>query len=284
MTALDLSALPPPAALDTLDFEAIRTALLADIVGREPALAPALALEVGATVRQVEATAYRELTWRADGNSKVRAVMLATATGADLDNAAANLGVVRLPGELDAALRARAADSFSSSSVAGPRAAYRRLALNVDAVLTDAEVTSPTPGVVRVALLTSAPDGVAAPELVARVQAALSADDVRPLTDFVQVVPATVIPYDVTAVLHLASLLDAATIVSAASAAVRAYGAARRALGRGVAVKGIDACLMQAGVDNVDRLSPPADIPAAPGQAAYLRTLTITTVLGGGGV
>ena len=284
MSGVDLSALPPPAALDTLAYEDVRTALLEDIVGREPDLAPALALETGATVRQVEATAYRELVWRADGNAKVRAVMLATATGADLDNAAANLGVERLPGELDPSLRARGADSFNGTSVAGPAAAYRRQALNVDASLVDAEVTSPTPGVVHIALLTTEPDGAASADLVASVQAALSADDVRPLTDNVQVVSATVTPYDVTALLHLASGLDGATVQAAAAAAVQVYADARRALGKGVAVKGVIAALMQPGVDNVDLASPLADIPPAPGAAAYLRTLTLATQIGGGGV
>ncbi len=280
----DLSALPPPDAVATLAYEDIRAALLADVVARDPDLGPALALEVGPTVRQVEATAYRELTWRADLNAKVRAVMLATATGADLDNAAANLGVRRFPGELDASLRARAADSFNGTSVAGPAAAYRRHAIDADPRVADVQVTSPSPGEVRVAVLTTAVSGAAPPDLLAVVQAALSADDVRPLTDHVVVVSATVTPYDVTALLHLASGLDSATVAAAATAAVRAYAGARRALGRGVAVKGLVAALMQPGVDNVDLLAPAADIPAVQGAAAYLRTLTLTTQIGGGGV
>lgn len=280
----DISALPPPDAVATLDFEAVRAELLDDIVARQPDLAPALALEVGATVRQVEAFAYRDTVHRADLNAAVRACMLATATGADLVNLAANLGVSAFPGEPDDRLRARAADSFNGSSVAGPAAAYRRHAIDADGRIADVQVTNPSPGVVRLAVLTKDVTGAAPPDLLAVVYAALSADDVRPLTDQVVVVSATVTPYDVTGTLHLASGLDAATVQAAAAAAVQAYADARRALNKGVAQKGIIAALMQPGVDNVDVSSPFGDLPAIPGAAYYLRTLTLATQLGGGGV
>lgn len=43
----------------------------------------------------IEAFAYRELLWRARANQVARAVMLATTTGTDLDNFAADFGMTR---------------------------------------------------------------------------------------------------------------------------------------------------------------------------------------------
>ena len=89
MSVIDLSLLPAPAVVETLDYEAILSALKADLIARAPELAPALQLESEPLVKLLEVAAWRETVLRARINDAARAVMLPWATGADLDNLAA---------------------------------------------------------------------------------------------------------------------------------------------------------------------------------------------------
>lgn len=279
-TAIDLSQLPPPAVVEALDYEAIVGAITADLVTRGQAvglnLAPALALETEPLTIAVEAFAYRELNLRNQFNLRSQANMLAFATGADLDNLAANLDAQRHAGELDPAFRARAVEAPNGWAVAGPLAAYDYIARNADPTVADIDVTSPTPGQVLVTVLSTDPAGVASAQLLASVNAALSADDVRPFTDQVIVQSAVATDYEVAATLTILQGPDQASVVLAATAAVDAYAAAQRKIDKPVRLAGLTAALFQPGVDNVVLTSPMADIPAIAGAAPILTALTIT--------
>lgn len=81
-------------------------------------------------------------------------------------------------------------------STAGPSGSYEFYALSASPLVCDVYIISPTPGDVDVYIVSSAtvvPDD----NLIALVEKALSADTVRPLTDFVHVKPAIVKTYDV---------------------------------------------------------------------------------------
>ena len=284
--AIDLSKLQAPDAVEPLDFEGIVAsykALLTDgdaatgIVG-DPSLAPALALESEPLTKQVEAGAYRELLIRNRVNAGVRAALLAYATGADLDNAAANLGVGRLEGEDDDRLRARAVLAPEGWSCAGPVGAYVYHALSASLAVADVVPSSPAPGQVRLAILSTAEDGVAAPDLLSLVFGAVNAEDVRPLTDQVSVVSATVTAYDVVASFTVLPGPDASTVEAAQIAAVQVYAADQRKLGKPIRRNALIACLNQPGVDALALLSPAADITAMAETAPVLRTLTVTRV------
>lgn len=88
--------------------------------------------------------------------------------------------------EEDDTYRERIRTSTATVSVAGPAQAYRYWALTADPTISDADVDSPEPGVV---MITPICYGGAIPDatLLAKVLAICSADDVRPLTDLVQV-------------------------------------------------------------------------------------------------
>lgn len=156
-SAINLAQLPLPDAVETLDFEAIVAAMKADLIARMPGLEAVMQLESDPLNVLVEVCAYRELLIRARANDAVRAVHLATATGADLDNLAALFGVARLtmlpanPAtvpptaavmEADAALRLRAQMALAGFSTAGPSAAYEFHARSADARVRDAAVDS----------------------------------------------------------------------------------------------------------------------------------------------
>jgi phage-related baseplate assembly protein len=97
--------------------------------------------------------------------------------------------------ETDDHLRTRIQAAPNQFSSAGPAGAYRFFALGVDPSIIDVQVVSPAPGTVNVYVLTgpvavqpvAAPNatGIAGSALLSSVQAALTADTVRPLTDTV---------------------------------------------------------------------------------------------------
>lgn len=289
--AIDLSRLPPPDVVERLDFEAILGAMKADLIARAPELAPVLALESEPAVKILQVAAYREMLLRARINDAARAVMLATATGADLDHLAALFGVGRFvldPGDPDAAppvpptlesdgdLRYRAQLALEGFSVAGPRGAYTYHAHAASALVRDVAVSSPTPGTVRVTILSAEPPGAASPALLSTVLAALSADDIRPLCDTVDVQSATILTYAINAELEVDQGPDSAVIAEGAFAAVALYAEQTHRLGRPVTRGGIFAALHRPGVRRVTLAAPPADIEAEPHEAARCVAITVT--------
>lgn len=147
---LDFSRIPLPDVIEVLDFEGILAELCADFRARFPDF-DAL-VESDPAIKLMEAFAYRETLLRARINAAARACMLATATGADLDNVAANFGVARKDGESDADLRSRVLLTFEAMSTAGSRNAYTYHTMAVDGVR-HCSITSPTPGVAHVHVL-----------------------------------------------------------------------------------------------------------------------------------
>ncbi len=292
-TAIDLSKLPPPAVIEDLSFDAIVAARKSDLQSRVDALgdaalsasvALALASPAELLTKDIEQAAYRELIQRARVNDAARGNMLATARGRDLDNLGANLEVQRLDGEEDETYRARIASAPDGWSVAGPEGAYKFHARSASPLVADVQVISPAPGQVLIYVLSTAPTGAPDAPTLAAVQAACSAADVRPLTDHVVVVAATIAAYDITATLHIAGGLDSEAVALAAEAAVRAYAASRRRIGRGVAERLVAGALAAPGVENIDRPPGAGDIPAVVGVAPVLGSVTLTLVVGGAGV
>ena len=98
--------------------------------------------------------------------------------------------------ESDEDLRQRIRLSPSGKSTAGPKNAYRYFAISADSSVADAHVDSPSPGVV---VITPILYGGQIPDqdILNKVLEACNADDVRPLTDFVQVTPPTTQSYDI---------------------------------------------------------------------------------------
>ncbi len=89
---IDLASLPLPDAVEVLDYETILSALKQVMVALLPDAADELQLESSAILKVLQVCAMRELLLRARVNDSVCAVMLATATGADLDGLVAMLG------------------------------------------------------------------------------------------------------------------------------------------------------------------------------------------------
>lgn len=93
--AIDLSSLPVPEVVETLDYEAILASLKADFLARYPEYS-AGDLESDPAVKLLETAAYRETILRQRVNDAARQRMLTYATGADLEAIGADMGVYRL--------------------------------------------------------------------------------------------------------------------------------------------------------------------------------------------
>ena len=289
-TAVDLSKLPFPDAVEVPTFEVLLAEYIADLQARDPVFTALL--ESDPAYKVMEVCAYREILMRQRVNEAIKAVTLAYATGADLDQIAANYGVERLvidPGdettvpprppvlESDEALRRRVQLSFEGFSTAGPAGAYIFHSLGADPRVLDAAAYGPpeTPGVVRVAVLSNEGDGTAPGDLLDIVDATLSDEDVRPLTDDVHVESAVILPYAVNATIVMYPGPDATVVLDAARAALDVYVETNHRLGRDVTLSGLYAALHQEGVQNVVLSAPTVSIVAAWNQATHCTGITI---------
>lgn len=179
MNAPDLTQLPPPEVVETLDFETILQVHRADLLERYPEAAAVIDLESEPLNKLLQSHAYRELLYRQRVNEAARAHLLAFATGADLDHKAAFYGLTRLAGESDERLRARVQLRIKSLAGNGTREAYELTAMTASQNVRDARATQPFPG--RVHLLLWCHDAAQAEATLATVLAAINADDGRPL-------------------------------------------------------------------------------------------------------
>ena len=273
---IDLGTLPVPDVIEALDPEVILSEIKADVILRAPEIEAVLALESEPAVKILEAAAFREFLIRGRINDAARAVMLAHATGGDLDNLAALFGVARLDGEVDAMFRERAELSLEGFSTAGPTGAYEYHARAAHADVKGVAVSSPAPGTVEVVVLSRLGNGTPSQEVLDAVAAGLNDDDVRPLTDLVQVAPAIVLAYEVRADVVLDGGQDRVTLLTAIAAAVQAYVDARHALGAIVSLSGLYAALHRPGVLSASLAEPLADVSPAKTQAAYCASVTIS--------
>ena len=292
---INLDLLPAPSVIEVIDFETLlaerKAQLLAALpAALRPAVAQVLQLESEPITALLQENAYREMILRQRINEAARAVLLAHARGADLDNAAANMDTVRktlrpadpstLPPtpaifEPDNELRERAQMAYDKLSVAGPRAAYRAHALAAHAQVADASAESPKPCEVVVSVLAREGNGIAPAEVLNAVRAVLSDEDIRPLGDRLSVQSAEVIEYRVEATLYLYPGPEAAPIQAAATASLQRYIQAQRRIGRDIRKSALFAALHVEGVQRVELAQPPADIVIGPHQAGYCTQATL---------
>jgi len=275
-TKIDLAKLPAPLIVQTVSFEAVVADLKADFLIRYPDALSVIDLESEPVTKMLEVAAYRETILLNRINQGAQAVMLATSTGADLDNLAALIPLTRLAGESDEAFAARIQLAPEAFSTAGPRGGYEFHARSVSAAVGDVYVDEPTPGAVDVYILPALnadPTG-----LLPAIDAVLNADEVRPLTDFVSVKPFVSVEFTIDAQLDIAAGPDSATVIAASNAALQTYLAERRKFGRDVTRAGLLAALVVSGVENVLLVEPAADVVTNPNQVAIPTGVSVTDV------
>lgn len=291
MATVDLSELPPPEIIATLDYEAILSDVMAMIIAaypqeKQPAIAAAMTLESEPLTVIAQVFSYRELMLRQNINDGAAACMLSHANAGDLDNLAANNNTARLTVaeatdttdavmESDSALRLRAQSAFEGLSVAGPTGAYEYFAKSASGKVADAKASSPAPAEVVVSVLSAEGDGTASDELIATVYAMLSSESIRPVGDRLTVQSAEIISYDIQATLYLYPGPESEPVVSAAEASLQKWLKSQGRIGLDVAKSAILAALHVQGVQRVE-LDLPERIIISDTQAARCASVTIT--------
>lgn len=293
---IDLANLPFPKLIDELDFETLLTARKQAFIARfdneqdKSHWTARLQYESEPVVKLLEENAYLELLLRSHINEKAKAVMLAFATGSDLDQLGALFGVARLlikaedltttpptvaEYESDDRFRLRIQMSLEKITTAGSRGSYEYHSLSASPLIKDVNVTSPVAGTVQVTLLSTEDKGIADTELIDKVRAVLNAEHIRPLTDRVQVQSADIVDYQINATLTLYPSVMENVVIEQVKSAVKKYTEKQHNLGLDITLSGIYAALHQEGVQNVNLISPAQNIRIAPTQAAYCTTINI---------
>ncbi|AEV64293.1 baseplate assembly protein [Pseudomonas ogarae] len=289
MSTIDLSALPAPQVLESLDFEELYQGELTtfrDYMGDNWTAS----LESDPVTKLLELGAYRRMQNRARVNDAAKALFLAHATGADLVQLAANVNLERLviqAEDLTAvppvaavlesydALRERIQLRYEGLTTAGPRNSYILHARNASGLVADATAESPAPAEVVVTVLSLEGDGTASPELLVEVDAYLNDEDRRPVADRLTVQGAEILPYRIDAVVYMAGTgPENEAALAECNARLQAWINPRRRLGVEVARSAIDA---QVHVSGVARVEIPGwiDIRPTKAQAAWCTGFTI---------
>lgn len=286
MTGIDLSALP--------DLEVVETVSHASIVSRQTAtfktqwnsvkaanpdvdLPPydveVLETDPVAVVNEAEST--REMLLRARINDAARAQFLAFSSGTDLENLAAFYEVERLDGESDDRLKTRVVLAIQGRSTGGTKERYRFVAMTASVEVADAiAYTVGRSPVIHVAVFSTNADGVATPELLAVVDDALQADDVRMVNDTIVVESAVKTFVVIEADCWLLPSADAATLVRAKEALLSAWATAQ-GLGRDLTLDWWVSKLMIDGMYEVTPITPIVDVIAPPEEAIAITSVTL---------
>lgn len=290
-TPIDLSGIPAPDVVETLSYETILAEMLADLKSRDNTFTATV--ESDPAYKILEVAAYRELLIRQRVNDAGRAVMLAYAQKADLDNLAAYYGVTRLvldPGdatalpvvpptyENDTDLRRRTQLALEGFTTAGSEGSYVFWGLGSHPQVKDISVSSPIPGEVLVTVLSRLGNGTPTTDILNSVDATLNKQDIRPLTDVVVVQGANVFTYQVRATLYLYAGPDPDVVQQTAQAQLLEYCNGRHKIGQRVALSGIYSALQVEGVERVELLTPLEDLVSSETQAAYCSGIQISTV------
>lgn len=271
-TIADLSSLPTPAVIEALSFETVFAELQSEFQSRYPDYSALLASDPA--IKLLEVAAYREVLLRNRINAAAKASLLAFATGSDLDHLAAFYGVERLSGEDDEALRLRTRQRIIGFANAGGAAHYRYWALSASPEVADVEVDSPQPGRVRISVLAKGEEDNVPEVVLDAVKAVVLRDDIRVLTDTIEVVPAELIPVVVHARLWLYPDAPIETL-GAIRAVFESTMAGHAGLGWDLTRSWIVGRLQRAGVHKVELIAPASDIRVVANQAVRLAELNL---------
>lgn len=284
---LDLSRLPAPEVVEALSYETILAERLADLRVRWPDL-DTTGLETEPAVILQQEDAYRETLVRAAINDAARGVMLAFATGGNLDNLAAFYGIRRLllqaatdttpavyEGDEDLRVRVQLApEALPYAGMTG--GGYRSLALRVAPTVKDVYTVKRDGGRVDVVLLGRSGNGAVASGVVSAVYAAFQDDAATQLTDVISVLAATITTYTLNVKLYIRVGPDPVAVRAAALAAINAYTASRHKIAQPIYGQMVEAMASVGGVERA-AVQGFTDINPGPYGAAYCTGVTLTT-------
>ena len=221
---------------------------------------------------------------RQDFNERAKGLMLAYASGSDLDQLAANVDILRLviteadytvePPiqqvlESDESLRRRVQGAGSEES-------YYQHAKSAHGQVADIAVISPSGAVVDIVVLSNQAGGVPSEAVIKAVTEAVNAKYRRPTADRVTVKAAQIIEYQINAQIIVYPTPDYEPILENARARMREAVDENFKLGRDVDLSMIYAALRVEGVQSVVISQPAAAMPVTQYQAALCTQINVS--------
>ena len=290
-TPIDLSSLPAPTIVDSLDYAAILQEMVDDLKARDVAFTAIV--ESDPAFKVLEVCAYREMLIRQRVNDAARGVMLAYATGNDLDQLGAIFGTTRkvlVPAapaaipptlavmETDTDFRYRVTLALEGLSTAGPEGSYLYHTLKVAGVKHATIVGPPTvtAGNVLVTVLGLTGNGQPSATVLSNVTQALNAESVRPLTDAVTVQGASIQNYTITATIFTFPGPDSSVVMAEAQASAQEFATQNHKVGNDINLSAVFAALHVDGVQKVNLVSPAANIVCDHTQAPFCTAINLT--------
>ncbi|MBW2862556.1 baseplate J/gp47 family protein, partial [Escherichia coli] len=173
--------------------------------------------------------------------------------------------------------------SWYARNTAGSTNAYNYFALSSDPDVLSAQAYGPPvtqPGYVDMYVLSRTGDGTPPQSLLNTVNAALSPDDTRPLTDFVTVKPASNLNYRVEAVIVAGLGPDQNVLLNGAQSDLAIYVDTQHKIGATAALSGIYDAIHRDGTERVILISPTEDVIAGVGQAPYCTEIKLSVQMG----
>lgn len=282
----DLTLLPPPNIVEELDYEIILQrqrqkfpeGWAAVRAANPEAVLPDYDVELLETDPAMilnQAETYRETLLRARVNDAAKANLLAFARDGDLDQLGAFYDVFRMVNELDDRFLTRIILNIQGRSTGGTEPRYKYIAMSADLAVADAKIyTVGRSPLIRVSVFSTAPNGVASPALLAKVEAALTNPEVIMVNDTIVVASAVqrVIDIEADAWLLPETSID---VLDAVESNLRTSWSALRGLGRDLTVSWWMSRLMVAGLQRVSPLAPAVDEIAEPFEALSIGNVTL---------
>ncbi len=254
--------------IEPLNFEEIFSHMKEELISRDESFTALV--ESDSAMKVLEVAAWRELLLRQRINEAVKSNLLKFATGEDLDNLAEFYGVERQKEEDDERFRKIIKAKIIGWSTGGSKEHYRYHALSADSRVKDALVESPIPGKVQVSIL-STELSTLQEELLEIVKNQLNREDVRILTDTVEVVSCNMIEIDIHSKI---SIKRPDIIETMKKKFIEKFGTTKR-LGWKVTRSWIIANLFMEGVENVELIEPREDIVVKGNECAFLKSLNV---------
>ncbi|GFQ79658.1 baseplate protein J [Trichonephila clavata] len=230
-------------------------------------------VESDPAIKILEIAAWRELLLRQRINEAVKSNLLKFARGEELDNLAEFYGVERQKEEEDERFRKRIKAKIVGSSTCGSKEYYRYHALSADSRVQDALVESPIPGKVQISILSTqlSTTGIPPKELLEIVRNQLNREDVRILTDTIEVVSCNIIEIDI----HSRISIKRPDIIETVKKEFIEKFETTKRLGWNVTRAWIIANLFVEGVENVELIEPREDVVVLGNECAALRSLNV---------
>lgn len=292
--AVDFNLLPTPSIIETVDFEAILAEKKARFIADYPEFAAVIELESEPAVKILQDGAYQEMLLRNRYNQEVRELLLATATGNNLDH----IGITYYNGEQRLLVTAGDPDAIPPTldvyetdneyryrlslqpegySTAGPDGAYIYHALSASGQVKDAKpVSTVAAGTVDVYVLSRIGNGTADAALITAVDNALNDKMIRPLCDGVNVHAATIVNYQLDIELVLYPGAAAELAINNAESKLALFAEAMHRIGGDIDESAIKGVSYASSIKRIIINQPAANLYCNDTQAPYCTNINVS--------